>query len=386
VTEPPASTSAPTQPLRTVVVEDLESVSIHVPAWDALAVELGRPFCAPAWMLSWWRQTRSERTRLRIVLVLDGAELVGVGPFFAQLGRLGLVEMRLLTAGFCHRISPLACPGRETAVAASLAGALAAMRPSPDSVVFEGLDAEDPWPALIAAAWPAPRAPHLRTDLRMDAPEVELGGSYEEWFERRERSVRKEARRTARRLEEENVNGRMCEDEDAIETLMRLHHSRWEGRGGSHVGADARRVIAEAADELAGSGRITVALLEAPDAPVAAELVVRAGAVAAFWGGGFDPRWARSAPGTQAILLALRALASQGVDVADLGGGEHPYKRRLADGNRPLVWRTLFPRGVRYPLIRARLAPKHTSIALRGALRRHPAGLRMAHALRHLHQ
>ena len=92
-----------------------------------------------------------------------------------------------------------------------------------------------------------------------------------------------------------------------------------------------------------------------------------------FWGGGFDSAWASYAPGTQAMLLALRRLAEQDVQIADLGGGEHEYKRRLADGNRPIVWRTLFPRGVRYPLLRARLAPKHLAHGLRAMAQRLPA-------------
>ena len=115
-----------------------------------------------------------------------------------------------------------------------------------------------------------------------------------------------------------------------------------------------------------------MALLEGPDGPVAAELVVMAGSSAVFWGGGFDRNGRATLPGTQAMLLALRHLAEQGVQIADLGGGGHEYKRRLADGDRPIVWRTLFPRGVRYPLLRARLAPKHLAHGLREAARRLP--------------
>jgi hypothetical protein len=117
---------------------------------------------------------------------------------------------------------------------------------------------------------------------------------------------------------------------------------------------------------------LQIALLEAPTGAVAAELVLRAGDTAAFWGGGFDPAWARNAPGTQAMLLALRSLATSGVRTADLGGGAHEYKLRLADVDRPIEWRTVFPRGIRYPLIRALLVPKHIRIALRDLAHRLP--------------
>ena len=63
------------------------------------------------------------------------------------------------------------------------------------------------------------------------------------------------------------------------------------------------------------------------------------------------------------MLLALEAAAADGARSADLGGGAHDYKWRLSDENRPLAWRTLFPPGRRYPLIRLRLAPKHLRFA-----------------------
>jgi CelD/BcsL family acetyltransferase involved in cellulose biosynthesis len=279
--------------------------------------------------------------------------------------------MRLLGAGFSHRIGPLAHPGQEVRAATAMAGALARMKPRPVSIVFEGMDCADPWPELIAASWPARKPPRVRTDLTMAAPAIDLGGSYEEWLDRRGRKFRKEARRTARRMEEARVDGEISVKPEAIDALLRLHYARWEGRGGSHVGDAAGRVIARAARELARD-RLIVALLEGQNGPVAAELVLLAGSTAAFWGGGFDPAWASYAPGTQAMLLALRHLGEQGIQMADLGGGGHEYKRRMADGNRPIVWRTLFLRSARYPLLRARLAPKHIAHELRELARRLP--------------
>ena len=295
----------------------------------------------------------------------EGDRVIGVAPFFAQVS-YGLNELRLLAAGFSHRIGLLAEPGREEAVAAALAPALAAIDPAPASVVFEGIDERDRWPELLAAAWPG-RTPRLRTDATMEAPEVDLGDSYDAWMEGRARKFRKEARRNARRLEEAGVTSRIGADREAIGALIRLHEARWEERGGSEVGARAERVVAAAAEQLGADGRLEVVLLESEDGPVSAELVLRAGNVAVFWAGGFDPAWSRHAPGTQTMLVALRSAAERGVTVADLGGGAHPYKLRMADGSRPIVWRTLFPRGRRYPLIRLRLAPKHLKHAFRRA-------------------
>ena len=207
----------------------------------------------------------------------------------------------------------------------------------------------------------------------MDAPGITLDGDYEAWMARRERKFRKEARRVKRRLEEEGVGGRLATEPQAVDALLHLHYARWDERGGSNVGDEARRVIAAAMRAFGDDERrIAVALLEGPDGPVAADLVLRAGDAIGFWGGGFDAAWAKHAPGTQTMLLALEAAAADGAVSADLGGGAHDYKWRLSDENRPLAWRTLFPLGPRYPLIRLRLAPKHLRFAVRRLVRRLP--------------
>lgn len=373
VSHPPSTSDTATQ-IQVLLVDDEDALERFLPAWDALAVTCARPFCAPAWMLAWWREERSGDARLRVTLALEGERLIGVAPFFAQVA-YGLNELRLLAAGFSHRIGLLAEPGKEEAVAAALAPALATIEPQPASLVFEGIDAADPWPELLAAHWPG-RRPTLRTDLTLEAPEIDLDACYGTWMEGRPRKFRKEARRNARRLEEEGVKSRIGTDREAVAALLRLHEARWQNRGGSEVGGGAERVVAAAAEKLGEQGRLEVVLLESAEGPVSAELVLRAGQVAAFWAGGFDPAWAKHAPGTQTMLVALQAAAERGVRRADLGGGDHPYKRRMADSSRPIVWRTLFPRGRRYPLIRLRLARKHARQALRDAVSALPQPLR----------
>jgi CelD/BcsL family acetyltransferase involved in cellulose biosynthesis len=355
--ESTSPTSAPPTPLRVEVVTEPADLAPYLEGWDALAVACRKPFCAPAWMLAWWEEERSGDARLRVTLVLDGERVVAVAPFFAQIA-YGLNELRLLGAGFSHRIGVVAEPGREEDVARVLAPALAAIDPTPASIVFEGIDARDTWPELLAAAW-AGRPPRLRTDATMDAPVVEMGDSYEAWFEALPRKFRKESRRYARRLEEKGVSTRIAHDPGATAALMRLHEARWEERGGSDVSSTAARVIDRAAASLGTEGRLQVVMLETEDGPISAELVLRAGDLAAFWAGGFDPAWSRHAPGMQTMLAALRSMSEEGVAAADLGGGSHAYKRRLANESLPIEWRTLFPRGPRYLLIRLRLAPKH---------------------------
>jgi CelD/BcsL family acetyltransferase involved in cellulose biosynthesis len=355
---------------RTIVISDEAELAPYLDGWDRLAVASRRPFCAPGWMLAWWREGRSGKTALRIALVLDDERLIGVGPFFGQIS-YGLAELRLLGAGFSHRIGPLAETDEEGRVAAAMAAALASLRPRPASVVFEGIDAEDPWPELLAESWPG-RGPRLRTDSVMEAPVIQLDGSDEAWMERRTRNFRKLARRTSKRLGETEVSSRIGADEAAVTGFLQLHHLRWNQRGGSNLDDSAERVIAAAAAALGEQGRLEVVLLEGPEGPVSAELMLRTGPVAVIWATGFDPAWSQYAPGLQVRLVTLRAAAEHGVQLVDLGGGAAEYKVRMADSDMPIAWRTLFPRGPRYPLIRLRLAPKHLRQALRRAGQRLP--------------
>ncbi len=356
------------------VVDDPGDLGPHLGGWDELAVAAGRPFCAPGWMLAWWKHARTGDARLRVVLVFEeagGAErLIGVGPFFARMRNFGIAEMRLLAAGFCHRIGPLSAPGRAAAVGAELANALAGMSPRPASVVFEGIDADDPWPELVAGAWPSGRTPGVREDRLMDSLVVELGDSYEEWLASKSKNFRDQARRRGRRLADEGVEPRIA-GEDAAADLMRLHYSRWDERGGSGVPETASKVIAEAARTLPPE-RLQIAVLGGEQGIVAAQLLVTAGAVSAYWGGGFDASLSKHAPGNQALLAAFESLSAHGVTEIDLGGGDQDYKRRFTDRHRPLAWRTVYPRGWRRLLLRTMLAPKHTKQRAREAFRKLP--------------
>lgn len=357
-------------PVRSIIITEEADLAPHLEGWDRLAVASERPFCAPGWMLAWWREGRSGKTELQVVLVFEDDRLIGVAPLFAQIS-YGLRELRLLGAGFSHRIGLLAEAGEEARVAAALAEALATLKPRPASIVFEGIDAEDPWPELLAEKWPG-RPPRPRTDAVMEAPVIELNGDDEAWLARRTRNFRKLARRTSKRLEETEVRSRIGADENAVKGFLHLHHLRWEERGGSNLDDSAERVVAAAAAELGKQGRLEVVLLEGPDGPISAELMLRTGPVAVIWATGFDPAWAQYAPGLQVRLVTLRAAAEHGVQLVDLGGGGAEYKVRMADADMPIAWRTLFPRGFRYPLIRLRLAPKQLRQTLRRAVHRLP--------------
>jgi hypothetical protein len=74
--------------LRAELVDDPARLAPHLAAWDELAVAAGRPYCAPAWMLAWWRALVPAGSELRVVLALDVAVVRGVALHEARGARV----------------------------------------------------------------------------------------------------------------------------------------------------------------------------------------------------------------------------------------------------------------------------------------------------------
>ncbi len=360
--------------LSTELVEDLAEVGATRSSWDALAVETAQPYCAPAWMLAWWRHVSPPGAQLRIVLVRDRGELVGVAPFFCERNRAGLVRYRILGAHTSSGVDLLARRGQEGEVAASIAEILIRARPSPDVVLFEGSRGSVAWPGLVATSWSELCRVGLHRRIALDAPTLSLvDRSYDEWFASKSTNFRQSMRRRMRQLERAGVRARLSTPgQDLSHDLRRfaaLHHRRWRARGGSGV-LDPRveAMLAEAAGELISSGRFRLWSLEADGQMISAHAFVCAGGEVAYWLGGFEPDWARLQPATVTLLLAIEHAFATGDRRVDLGSGSQPYKLRFSDGADRLEWSLLVPFGLRAPLAWTQLLPLQARLAVASSL------------------
>ena len=76
------------------VLDSVEAVEPAVADWDRLAVAGGLPYCAPAFLLAWWRHAAPEGAQLRVVVVRDGdGHVAGIGPFYAVARARGPVDL-----------------------------------------------------------------------------------------------------------------------------------------------------------------------------------------------------------------------------------------------------------------------------------------------------
>jgi CelD/BcsL family acetyltransferase involved in cellulose biosynthesis len=326
-----------------------------VEAWDRLAVRLRRPYCAPAWMLSWWRHAAPEGAELRSVLAFDGGELVGVAPFYCA-RRLGVTEYELLGAAAAGGIEPLAEEGARDECASLVSRALAHATPRPGLVRLRQAPRGSSWPGLLRAAWPGRRPLLLRADTTA-APFIERDSQrFEEYFGARSANFRAEFRRHRRGLERHGLSQRVSmhgpELLRDLRSFAKLHYGRWEARGGTGaLRPELERALEAAAQELGEAERMRLYCLDVAGETVSVQVFFAAGGEMAYWLGGFDERWGSFGPGNLAVLAAVEDFFRRGEARLDLGPGAQRYKYRFATGERMLDSMLLAPPGPRLPVV-----------------------------------
>ena len=324
------------------LIDDPAGLEPWSEAWDRLAVELSQPCSSPKWMLPWWRHAVPGHAELRTVVVRDGDELVGLAPYFVQLGPLGLAEYRVLSAGAAHRIGPLAKPGREGEVAGLVAETTAAASPQPSSFIFEGINASSDWPQRIRGAWPGALGSRIYTQVTMEAPTLNLDDpDFDTWFGWASSNFRQQMRRKGRQMADRGGRSHGSHPEQAsadLEAMFVYHRDRWEKRGeqGSikHGTEDHLR---EAVSLLLPDERARLWTIEADGKPVCVpQYFTVAGGELTYWGGGFDPDCGDDLqPAQLTILAAVENAFERGDRRVDFGGGEQRLQGAVRNQRRP---------------------------------------------------
>ena len=353
--------------LRAETLSELHELERWRQPWAQLAARSSRPASQPGWMIPWWHHARTAGAILRMVVVLEKNVLVGVGPFFLDQAHCGTTCARLLAAPASYRTEPLAAPGHEATVAASIAGALARSRPRPSILHLEAVPSDSVWPSALAHGWPGRGPAWTFAEKTESAPTLSLTGqSFQEWFASKSRNFRQQMRRAQRQLDRAGAQVRVVEDvahlRRALADLCRLHHARWDWRGGPGVVLDDRmkRMLQEAAEELLPSGGLRIVEIELAGRAVSSHLFIAAGGEVSYWLGGFDDAWASQHPSMVALLAAIKDAWSREGRRFDLNGGAQPYKYRFSNAEDTLAWWTIVPRDTGYAATRLRLVPAQT--------------------------
>lgn len=350
------------------VLESVEALAPLRAEWDRLAVDAGRPFSAPAWVLAWWECLRPPSAEMRVIAVLRGEELVGILPLLAVRHRYRPIGSDLAA------VELLAKPGLEREVGRAIADAMASLQPRLMTIVLQAHDDSSEWAELLGSEWPARRGVWQQLMSRVDVPGIDLGGDdFEAWIGAKSSSFRREARRKAKRLDEAGGSFRFATEatlERDVDEFLRLHRARLSGRGSSLEGDGVDRMLLAVGRELLPFDRFRLLLLEVDDKAIGAQVIVAAGVEASAWNSGFDAEYAKLSPSMQCILHAVGDAFECGQRTMSLGPGAQAYKDRLADASVDLVSHTLVPRGRGYVRARSRLAAASASRAARRGIGR----------------
>jgi CelD/BcsL family acetyltransferase involved in cellulose biosynthesis len=332
-------------------------------------------------MLAFWHEVHgpSGLAEGRLIIVRDCDDVIGIGPFFAgDQRRLGLREWWPLGVGIGQRTGPLARPGREQEVADAIACLLVAERAT--ALRLPAVDSSTPWAAWLTRAWPARARPEQVVEAVVPSPQITIrpDGDHDAWFAQRSRNFRSDVVRRGRLAEKRGGHIRRIDDPSAapaaLASLFALHRERLTALGRrTSMSREVERAVVAGTIALMTSGqRARIWVVEAADQIVAADLSFVAGSRMCSYNAGVDPGWAKESLGTLLLEAAVRDAHALGARVLDLGAGDQFYKTRFADGDAPLAWASLVPRGARYPLERARLAPEQVRRATRRAAKRLP--------------
>jgi CelD/BcsL family acetyltransferase involved in cellulose biosynthesis len=292
-----------------------------VPAWEELA---GRtcapPFLRPEWIAAWWRAF--GRGALQAVTVHRGGRLIALLP---------LARRRSGLSSPSNDHTPLfgaVFDGPEAA--ALLANAVLASGPSRLRLGYVRAGGTDEDAILDAA-----RATRYRTVTRtlLRSPYLEIAGDPVAYEEARRRRGLNDLRRRRRRMADEGtVSIDVCDGSTRLDVLLReafdIEAKGWKGKRGTAIGARAetRRFYAEVAAWAASRGWLRLAFLRLDGRPLAFDLCLEHEGVQYLLKGGFDPEFARFAPGQQLLYELVRGAFANGLRRIEFGGAAEAYK------------------------------------------------------------
>lgn len=342
--------------ISTTVIEHFQGLESVAAEWDSLAVQAGRPYCAPGWLIPWWQHAAPQQSLLRLVVARRGKEVVGVAPFFTN----ARGNYRVLANGCSPRVEPLVRPGYEHLVHSAFSLSFGRCEPRPRSLDFHGLPEDSHWPEVFGHTF---RHPAVIRHGEQPAPVIGLApGGFDDWFASRSRNFRQSIRRSVRGLERAGARSRILqggEARPALDGFIRLHHERWRARGGSGVlRPGVERMLAAVLEEMRRD-RGFLATIAVADEIISAHLFLVAGGEVSYWLGGFDERWGNYQPALISLVDAVRWAFETKADRFDFNAGGQPYKFRFTSNAETLQWTTALPMGPRALTVRSRTVARH---------------------------
>lgn len=292
------------------VVETEAGLAALADEWAALWTRCrdATPFQSPHWLLPWWRQFGTGMPR--VAVERQGGTLTGLLPLYVLPGERKALPIGAGTTDYLDALGS----GAEL-----LPILLDRLRADP----VDGLDLIEvpPWSAL-----PGRSAPGWRVVWGQGSPCPVL------MFDDVPAGIRRKLRMNRNRAERAGgwTVEAACPDTlgDAMDTLVRLHQSRWTAQGEAGVLADPA-VLAfwrDAAPRLLGGGLLRLQTLAVGGVAAAAIMALLAPGRIFFYLSGFDGAQSFVSPGTLLLGAMLEQAAAEGRTEAHFLRGQEGYK------------------------------------------------------------
>jgi CelD/BcsL family acetyltransferase involved in cellulose biosynthesis len=346
------------------------------PRWDELVRAAPRPspFFLHGWLAAWWA-VYGDTADMRVEAAFRGDELVAALPLELARRPGGLRVARLMGRGHAALGDLLLAHGEPDET-----GRHVLERAAAGGVDFVDLFGPYRGGALDRVA----DHDRLRFLERVEAPVLQLEGSWEDTLRARTSSKRRNLyRRRRRQLDEAGgltVTAARAPGELAatLETAFVLHDLRRASLpdGSELTTSRGKEFHRRAFRALGEQGTVRIVLVSVGGLPVAFHSFFLVGDAMVVHSLAFDPGWAKYSPGLVATHEAIRHAAEEGACRVEFLGSDERYKLELADGLEPMYQCVGMARGLRGAV----------GAALTGRAFELRAGLKRSRALRTMYR
>ncbi len=304
--------------MRLEVIDSIDALERFRSEWSSFTetIEGQTPFQSPEWLLAWWRHFGSGRLRV-LVVYRGGDTLAGVIPLFRHEWQ-GRQQLTLIGSGISDYLEPALRPEHGGAIAEALRAHLL------DTSDWDICEWQD-----LAADTPLARLAPLQEDT--PCSEIKLDGSFDSYWGRRSKDLRRNLRRYGQRAEQTasfEFAVSCSADSDLIDELIRLHGDRWEKLGlpsmiAANHSAEFLRDIArqfEYRDIL----RLFTLRYEGRVAAISVGFLYRATLYSYL--SAFDPHYETLGLGRRLLYESLRHAYEQQYTAWNFCRGKEPYK------------------------------------------------------------
>lgn len=326
------------------IVDTVEGFALLESRWQTLATldEESTIFNGWAWNWLWW-QHYGQLGKLHILTVCKAGELVAIAPFYRVQTRLlksvSVQTIRFLGSGgdtSPDDLNILAMPAERNDALIELCDHL--LRPSfPQRLQLNDIpETSTLWRCLEREL--GKHKGYLRNPVYHIRRHARLPTTWDVYREQISRNTHKQIKRRRNRLQRmgQAVFKRCCKDsevEQARLALIKLHHARWDYKGGSGAFRSAayRDFHRDLMYSLHRRNELWLMTLSLDDEIIGVEYGFCVNKTLAFFQTGFDPAYEQLSPGHLLMTYAIEEAIATGVQNIDLLKGDYSYKTSYAN-------------------------------------------------------